>query len=107
MPALAAQCNRSRVDACDLAACLREARIQDVEAEQLAVRLRREDALMLSQRCTILRSRQGRADQKCRREREPEGEAALPSTTHGAGPYQPIRLVVMLTNWNVLAVFRP
>jgi hypothetical protein len=56
---------------------------------------------MLFQRCPILRSRQGRADQKCRKEREPEREAALPSTTHGAGPYQPNLYVALVTNGNV------
>jgi hypothetical protein len=104
---LLAQRDRPRMDTCELAARLRKARIERVQAEQRAVRLRREDALMLLQRCRILRSRQGRAKQQCRSEREPEREAALPSTTHEAGPYQRTRLVVMVTNRNVLTMFRP
>ena len=71
------------VDACELVARLREARIERVEPEQCAARLRREGALMPFQRCRVLRSRQGRAEQNRSQEREPEREAALPSTTHG------------------------
>jgi hypothetical protein len=63
--------------------------------------------LMLLQRCRILGSRQGRAEQECRSKREPEREAPLPSTTHGADPTNGFVTVALITNWNVLVLFRP
>jgi hypothetical protein len=62
---------------------------------------------MVFQRRPVLRSRQGRAEQECRSEREPEREAALPPTTHEGGPYQRKRLVALRTNLNVFSVFWP
>ena len=56
--------------------------------------------LTLLQRRGPLRSRQGRADENSREEREPEREAALPSTTHEGGHYLRDSHVVLLTNEN-------
>src|SRR5512133_488940 len=80
---LVVQRDDARMDLRELAARLHEPRVERVEAEQRAVRPRNEDALVLLQRCRVLRSRQGRPQQQCREEREPKREAALPSTTHG------------------------
>ena len=77
----------TRMDTRQLAPRLREPRIEGIEAEHSALRLRRERTLMVFQRRPILRSGQGRAEQQCRSERDPEHEAALPSTTHETGPY--------------------
>src|SRR3954453_19283292 len=88
----------ARMEARQLAARLREPGIERIEPEQSALRFRRELPLMVFQRCPILRSRQGRAEQECRSERDPEHEAALPSTTHEGGPYQRKRLVALRTN---------
>src|SRR5262249_47217176 len=79
-----AQCGDTCVDSRKLRARQGKARVECVEAEQRAVRARDEDVLMPLQAVCVLRSRQGRPDENCRKEREPEREAALPSTTHGA-----------------------
>src|SRR3954453_19619490 len=88
----------TRMDTRELAPRLREPRVEGIEAEHSALRLRRERTLMVFQRRPILRSGQGRAEQECRSERDPEHEAALPSTTHETGPYQRKRLVALRTN---------
>src|SRR5436190_187539 len=87
---LGSQRQDALVNACELAARLGEAKVERVEAEESAVRPRCKGALVLLQRCLVLSSREGRAEQDCCKEREPEREAALPSTTHGAGHYQRI-----------------
>ena len=50
------------------------------------MRVRDEHAFVPLQAGCVLRSRQRCADENCRKERDPEGEAALPSTTHGGDP---------------------
>ena len=71
------------------------------------MRSRRERALLLLQPCRALRACERRADEKKYGEREPEREAALPSTTHEGGHYQRAGLVSSLTNGNVSGLFRP